>query len=286
MKFRENKLFIFSVILIVTFFGAILKYTKRLDELNNKVVTDKVANGFTLPKLRQLPTLFQPLSLTNGRRSTDNNEINSRTVLSSKISGEDQSIKKEDLNIFSEKQNGIEKTQLRQGRQKDQVATRFNKIDFYGQRLTESALRWSCARDVKTGLLWETKLFDAGVSDVEHRFSWYDPTKLSPGLKGKGHCFGIDCDTDAYAQEINSLGLCGSTRWRLPSFAELQTLLDRDYSNPVINQEIFFNTKGASYWTSSQLAYDPEMVMQIRFFDGTSSPAPVHMNLAVRLVSQ
>ena len=128
-------------------------------------------------------------------------------------------------------------------------------------------------------------MFDAGVSDVEHRFSWYDPTKSPSGVKNNGHCFAIDCDTDAYVKEINRLELCGSTAWRLPSFVELQTLLDRDYSNPPINQEIFYNTIGASYWTRSQLAFNPEMAMQIDFFDGTSSPAPMHFNFAVRLVS-
>lgn len=209
-----------------------------------------------------------------------------RSVSKPKISIEGQSVAELVSNVVSETPGGLANAQLRQLSQKEQVATRFNKIDFYGQRLPDSALVWSCARDVKTGLLWETKLFDAGVSDVEHRFSWYDPAQSSPGVKNNGHCFAIDCDTDAYVKEINRLGLCGSTAWRLPSFAELQTLLDRDYSNPAINQEIFFNTKGASYWTSSQLAYDPEMVMQIRFFDGMSSPAPVHMKLAVRLVSQ
>ncbi len=178
------------------------------------------------------------------------------------------------------------KSELMQSSQKKQVKTSFEKIDFQGRVLSEPAVRWSCARDTKTGLLWETKLFDAGVSDVEHRYTWFDPTRQTPGHQAKGHCFGIDCDTHAYTIEMNRLGLCGSKRWRLPTFVELETLLDRDFFNPVINQPIFYQTTAASYWTQTQLDNNPEMAMQIDFFNGTSSPAPTHFALAVRVVSK
>lgn len=178
------------------------------------------------------------------------------------------------------------KRQLLQGRQKMQVATKLTKIGFDGQALPDSALQWSCARDIKTGLLWETKLFDAGVSDVDHRYSWYDPARATQGYKNNGDCYGIECDTHAYTAEMNRLGLCGSRQWRVPTFLELESLLDRDYFNPVINQEIFFHARGASYWTQSQLQNNPELIMQIDFFNGTSSPAPIRFKLAVRLVSE
>jgi hypothetical protein len=178
------------------------------------------------------------------------------------------------------------KRQLLQGRQKMQVATKLTKIGFDGQALPDSALQWSCARDIKTGLLWETKLFDAGVSDVDHRYSWYDPARATQGYKNNGDCYGIECDTHAYTAEMNRLGLCGSRQWRVPTFLELESLLDRDYFNPVINQEIFFHARGSSYWTQSQLQNNPELIMQIDFFNGTSSPAPIRFKLAVRLVSE
>jgi len=182
--------------------------------------------------------------------------------------------------------SSLSSRKLLQGSQHKQRATLFDKIGFDGQLLADTALRWSCARDIKTGLLWETKLFDAGISDVEHRYSWYDPNRTIQGYKNRGRCYGVQCDTYAYTQEMNRLGLCSSRQWRLPIFAELETLLDRDYFNPVINQEMFFNTLSASYWTQSQLENDPKMIMQIDFFNGTSSPAPIHFKLAVRLVSK
>lgn len=174
---------------------------------------------------------------------------------------------------------------IRQSTQQKQTGTQFVKIGFNGRTLPDSALKWSCARDIDTGLLWEIKLFDAGVSDVEHRYSWYDPTKTVSGFKNNGECYGIECDTDAYTREINRIGLCDSTLWRVPTFSELETLLDRQYAHPVINQAVFYNTRSASYWSKTQLSYNPNMVMQIDFFDGTSSPAPIRFKLALRLVS-
>jgi len=230
-------------------------------------------------RLKAQRSLFQPLTpITTAPRADsgsvlvvqpDSEPAGAETPVSSVASS----------TVFSSKK-------LLQGNQHKQRATRFDKIGFDGQVLADTALRWSCARDTRTGLLWETKLFDAGISDVEHRYSWYDPTRATRGYKNRGSCYGMQCDTYAYTQEMNRLGLCGSRQWRLPMFAELETLLDRDYFNPVINQEIFFNTRSASYWTQSQLENNPEMIMQIDFFNGTSSPAPIHFKLAVRLVSE
>ena len=117
------------------------------------------------------------------------------------------------------------KPRLLQGNQNKQVATKFDKIDYYGNVLPDSALQWSCAHDVKTKLLWETKLNNAGLSDAEHRFTWYDPSRETSGVRDGGNCYKIECDTHAYVQEINRLQLCGSDQWRLPTFSELETCL-------------------------------------------------------------
>ena len=227
--------------------------------------------------------LFQPLQIRPGKPAYVSASV-ANTPLAA--AGQERETYKGDAPPQRNANTSLSAKRLLQGSQHSQRATQFKKIDFGGHVLPTSALRWSCARDTRTALLWETKLFDAGVSDVEHRYSWYDPTRASRGFKNGGSCFGIDCDTYAYAGEMNHLGLCGSRNWRLPTFAELETLLDRDYFNPVINQEIFFNTRAASYWTQSQLENNPKMVMQIDFFNGTSSPAPIHFKLAVRLVSE
>lgn len=177
------------------------------------------------------------------------------------------------------------KNEVMQGTQQQQKGTQFKKTAFNGDRLSDDSRRWDCARDIKTSLLWETKLSDAGVSDTEHTYSWYTPEQQHPGYANGGRCFGVQCDTFSYMQEMNRIGLCGSTAWRVPTFEELQTLLDRDYFSPTLNQEIFQHTQSGSYWTSTRLGFDPSMIMQIDFFNGTSSPAPIRYALSLRLVS-
>lgn len=270
---------VLSTLLIIAGTGLVLKkrqtpqYIPAEDMSAENAVKDRVETRRALfqPLLSDTTTL--PISSTKRGNQKKTSDIKSDTLDAGRS----------DSSIFLSKTNSGRK--VLQGNQHKQRDTQFTKIDFDGQVLPDTALRWSCARDQRTGLLWETKLFDAGISDVENRYSWYDPARPAQGVKNREICYDILCDTHAYTLEMNRLELCGSTQWRLPFFAELETLLDRGYFNPVINQEIFFNTRGASYWTQSQLENNPEIVMQIDFFNGTSSPAPVHFKLAVRLVS-
>ncbi len=228
-------------------------------------------------------SLFKPLDLTPSPPTSIDAPT---TSVATKAQGVKPRAEKLQLSTQQSSAQKPSKPRLLQGNQHKQVATKFKKISYYGDVLPDSALQWSCARDVKTNLLWETKLDNAGLSDADHRYSWYDPSKDTPGVRNGGKCYKIECDTHAYIREINRLKLCGSEQWRLPTFTELETLLDRAYFDPVINQEIFFNTTRASYWTQSQLEFNPETAMQIDFFNGTSSPAPLHYKLAVRLVSE
>ena len=130
---------------------------------------------------------------------------------------------------------------IKQRGHRDQAGSHFVKVSFEGHKLPPEETYWSCARDLESGLLWEVKLSNAGVSDAEHTYSWYDPARESPGKPDGGECFGVACDTHAYVQEMNRLALCGSRAWRLPSFKELDALIDRNYYDPTINQEYFPN---------------------------------------------
>jgi hypothetical protein len=270
---------VLTTLLIIAGIGLVLKkrqtpqYIPAEDTSAENAVKDRVETRRALFQPRLSDTTTLPVSPAKRGNQKNPSDIKSDTPDAGRS----------DSSIFLSKTNSGRN--VLQGNQHKQRDTQFTKIDFDGQVLPHTALRWSCARDQRTGLLWETKLFDAGISDVENRYSWYDPLRPAQGVKNREICYDILCDTHAYTQEMNRLELCGSTQWRLPFFAELETLLDRDYFNPVINQEIFFNTRGASYWTQSQLENNPEIVMQIDFFNGTSSPAPVHFKLAVRLVS-
>ena len=176
-------------------------------------------------------------------------------------------------------------TPVKQRANRAQAGSRFAKVSFEGDILPAEATYWSCARDLASGLLWETKLSNAGISDVEHTYSWYQSERNNRGRPDGGNCFGVRCDTEAYAREMNRLALCGSSTWRLPSHRELDALIDRNYYDPTINQEYFPNTRGTVYWTATELENNPEMVMQIDFFNGMSTAVRKNLSYSLRLVS-
>ena len=279
----QNK-FTVTIVFVLLLLAVLGLYLQGNPEFQSKSTIGSISNNTDTaivqePK-KDLRALFKPRTPSYSQLPNTTSDSITSSIAKPDIPEKFDSLLPEKVSVSPPKR------QLLQGRQKMQVATKFTKIGFDGQALPDSALQWSCARDVKTGLLWETKLFDAGVSDVEHRYSWYDPARATQGYKNNGDCYGIECDTHAYTAEMNRLGLCGSRQWRGPTFLELESLLDRDYFNPVINQEIFVHARGASYWTQSQLPDNPELIMQIEFFNGTSSPAPIRFKLAVRLVSE
>lgn len=168
-----------------------------------------------------------------------------------------------------------------------QSRSRFEKIAFNGKRLNKNATRWSCALDLESDLLWETKLSNGGVSDADHTYSWFNPERLKrqQGKKNGGNCYGSGCDTYAYIEEMNRMALCNSRHWRLPTFSELERLIDREYYNPTINQNLFPHAKGAVYWSSTELKNNPDMVMQVDFFNGMSNAVPKNLSYPIRVVS-
>lgn len=66
-----------------------------------------------------------------------------------------------------------------------------------------------------------------------------------------GQCGGISrCDTQQYVQELQSVGLCGISTWRLPHISELQGLVNYGSSKPAIDAQYFPHTMQGRYITS------------------------------------
>jgi hypothetical protein len=178
---------------------------------------------------------------------------------------------------------------IKQRSQSQQTSTRFVKLDFDGSPLPDDAESWHCAQSQETGLVWEVKRFDGGLRDNEHTYTWLlsavDSTENRSGVPDGGQCLFSRCDAVGYIDEINKLGLCGSHQWRLPTFAELDTLLDRDFYDPVINQRVFIHTRSGRYMTSTATASNSPLIMYIDFFNGASFGGRKDLGYFIRLVS-
>ena len=138
-----------------------------------------------------------------------------------------------------------------------------------------SGTKWSCVRDNHTGLVWEVKVND--INDLRNKYngySWYNPDFNSNGNFPGHQCPGGICDTHAYVQAINSLGLCGYKDWHVPNVVELQSILHYDRVSPVIDTGFFPNIESGLFWSSSSSDFWTEEIpygtaMLINFTDGT-----------------
>ena len=123
------------------------------------------------------------------------------------------------------------------------------------------------------------------VVDLKHKIDWL---RCSVGQRWDGNeCIGkivnLSLDMVPKALDIANEQLGG--QWRLPSKAELKSIVCRECPSPKINQEIFPNTDNAPYWTGDQSIFNSKFYVSINFHTGFSFNrfSPIK-ELAVRLV--
>ncbi len=146
--------------------------------------------------------------------------------------------------------------------------------------------------DSKTGLMWEQKDTSDGTQDlanphdVDNVYTW----SSAGSSAADGTIF-----TDFLARLNNTVAdlatdvpFAGHTDWRLPTSAELQTLLLFPYLcsvSPCIVDPIFVPTLAAAYWTSTSSASLASQAWFVNFDDSTVSTGtkvnPAHVR-AVR----
>jgi hypothetical protein len=88
-----------------------------------------------------------------------------------------------------------------------------------------------CIQDNVTGLVWEGKTASAGLRAAANTYTWLNSDSAAnggaAGTVNGGSCSGSTaCDTQTYAAAVNAAKVCGFSDWRLPTVAELTTLVD------------------------------------------------------------
>ncbi len=132
---------------------------------------------------------------------------------------------------------------------------------------------WHCVRDNHTGLVWEVKTNTA--SDLhygQNTYSWYSSDMATNGLvmgsQNGGVCSQSACDTQAFAQQVNTEKLCGLSNWRLPSPVELLSIVDQRRINPPVDTAFFPNLSFNAYWTNQTQAQYADAAWYVYFTAG------------------
>ena len=148
----------------------------------------------------------------------------------------------------------------------------FTKLDANGNALPASATSWDCVRDNHTGLIWEVKT-TSGLRGMYNTYTWYDPNSPdgNSGTANGGNCTGSACDTTGFVQAVNAQGLCGASDWRMPTWRELQGIVDYGRFNPAIDTGYFPNTPSSHFWSASPFANTSGGAWYVLFSHGYAS---------------
>ena len=136
-----------------------------------------------------------------------------------------------------------------------------------------------CVRDNATGLIWEGKT-SSGLRSVDNKYNNLDSTSLLqiaantvPGTTALPARSPTQAEIDApdnsigYKNNVNALGLCGSTNRRLPTLTELQTIR-LAATTTQIDMDWFAATNFDGYYaTSTQFGAQVERSYVIQFYD-------------------
>ncbi len=123
------------------------------------------------------------------------------------------------------------------------------------------------------------------VVDLERQVEWL---RCSVGQRWNGNeCSGniINLSLDMVPKALEIANEQLGEGWRLPSKAELKSIVCKECPSPKIDKDIFPNTDNAPYWTGDQSIFNSKFYVSVNFHTGFSFNrfSPIK-ELAVRLV--
>jgi hypothetical protein len=125
--------------------------------------------------------------------------------------------------------------------------------------------------DRLTGLQWEKKTDDATVHDKDDRYPW-----SATGTAADGTTF------TSFVGSLNAGCFAGQCDWRLPTLAELQTILLQQYPQGGIDP--VFGPLGDYYWSSTSETNKATLGWALSFQDGSRTTAGKDTTFNVRAV--
>ncbi|HBV75904.1 MULTISPECIES: Lcl domain-containing protein [Vibrio] len=154
------------------------------------------------------------------------------------------------------------------GHDKNSGGFLFTKLDFNGRPLKDEAEQWSCVKDQRTGLVWETKSDDLASPQFKDKlFAYQVSGKFEPYQEDIDmlSCSDEICTTEDYVNYLNKNTVCGINNWRLPTFGEFYDIIDfgikeKDFNGDVYGlspdyfprQSIISDLASGEVWTSTE----------------------------------
>jgi len=182
-------------------------------------------------------------------------------------------------------------------------AFRYRKINYDGTLLPDDAEGWFCALDEVSGLIWEVKqegdgvYGNRGMNDSDDKFTWYNANSYTNGgavgdwNSRYNQCAGYTegqpatyCNLSEFISRINRHGLCGLKDWRVPTRAELSSLVNYGRTVPAVDVKYFPHTQNDFYWTNSAAPGNTDIAWAINMQFGYSSTMRRTDSRFVRLV--
>lgn len=183
------------------------------------------------------------------------------------------------------------------------AAFSYQKISQSGEQLPADAEQWRCVSDTITGLMWEIKepadeiYGNAGLHDADDLFMWYyGDVTANGGAVGNwnseyNQCAGYIagqpatyCNVSEFVSRVNEASLCGSKDWRVPTRAELESLVHYGTTRPAVDVNYFPDTVNDYYWSISPVVGSKDTAWAISFQFGFSAPLRRDNPRTVRLV--
>jgi hypothetical protein len=120
-------------------------------------------------------------------------------------------------------------------------------------------------KDNVTGLIWENKTDDGTIHDKDNSYTWYDSNPATNG--GNAGTPGVNgTNTEDFINALNDAKYGGYRDWRLPSFKELDSIINYSISlQPTIDTRYFPNTVPSFYWSSTTFAHRTSSAWGVEF---------------------